>query len=664
MTPVSAISQQIWDMKYRFKTATGEPVDKTIEDTWRRVARALAGAEAGPDAPSADGPVDGPADGPENVPEAESNPWEARFFKALENFAFMPAGRILAGAGTGRNVTLFNCFVMGRIPDDMAGIFENLKEAALTLQQGGGIGYDFSTLRPKGAPVKGVGADASGPLSFMDVWDAMCRTVMSAGHRRGAMMATLRCDHPDIEAFIEAKQEPGRLRMFNLSVLVTDAFMQAVRADASWELGFGGATYRVVQARALWDSIMRATYAYAEPGVIFIDRVNRRNNLSYCEEIFSSNPCISGESWIYTVEGPRRVRDLLGSRISLLVDGQPHATGPEGFFETGRKPVFRLTTREGPSLRLTADHRVRRMLRISRDLWESEWAEAGNLMPGDKILLHDHGADQAWPGPYGENEGYLIGLLIGDGTLKVNAAVLSVWPGKLAVGGGVERPGVLPIMDRALAAANSLPHRADFAGWVDIAGRGEVRLSLSAIKRIAGELGLRPGNKAVTPNIEYTSSQFYRGFLGGFFDADGSVQGTQRKGVSIRLAQSNLENLEAVQRMLLRIGIVSRLYRNRRPARMAALPNGKGGTKDYWCAAQHELIVSKENVIRFKEAVGFTDSEKAGRLEKLIAAYKRRPNRERYFVTVDSIVSDGIEPVYDVHVPGVNAFDANGFFCS
>ena len=173
----------------------------------------------------------------------------------------------------------------------MSGIFEHLKEAALTMQQGGGIGYDFSTLRPKGALVHGIGADASGPLSFMDVWDAMCRTIMSAGSRRGAMMATLACDHPDIEAFIEAKQEPGRLSMFNLSVLVSDAFMQAVREDQPWPLTFEGTVYRVVPARELWDRIMRATYAAAEPGVIFIDRINQRNNLHYCETIRATNPC-------------------------------------------------------------------------------------------------------------------------------------------------------------------------------------------------------------------------------------------------------------------------------------------------------------------------------------------------------------------------------------
>jgi len=188
-------------------------------------------------------------------------------------------------------VTLFNCFVMGTVPDSMSGIFDMLKEAALTMQQGGGIGYDFSTIRPRGADVLGVSADASGPLSFMDVWDAMCRTIMSAGSRRGAMMATMRCDHPDVEDFIAAKSDPARLRMFNMSVLVTDPFMEAVKADGSWDLVFGGKVYKTVQARDLWNKIMQATYDYAEPGVIFIDRINAANNLNYCETIAATNPC-------------------------------------------------------------------------------------------------------------------------------------------------------------------------------------------------------------------------------------------------------------------------------------------------------------------------------------------------------------------------------------
>ena len=261
------IAEQIWDMKYRFKTADDEPIDACVEESWRRVAKDLARVEAEPDI------------------------WEEKFYAALEDFKFLPAGRIAAGAGTQRKVTLFNCFVMGTVPDDMGGIFDMLKEAALTMQQGGGIGYDFSTIRPKGALVKGVAADASGPLSFMDVWDSMCRTIMSAGSRRGAMMATLRCDHPDIEDFIAAKSDPARLRMFNVSVLVTDPFMAAVKADDDWDLVFEGRIYKTLSARKLWDQIMQSTYEFAEPGVIFIDRINQANNLSYCETIAATNPC-------------------------------------------------------------------------------------------------------------------------------------------------------------------------------------------------------------------------------------------------------------------------------------------------------------------------------------------------------------------------------------
>ena len=268
MTQFAApIAQQIWDMKYRLKEADGTEIDHTVQDTWRRIAKDLAKVEADP------------------------AKWEEKFYDALEGFKFLPAGRITAGAGTGRQVTLFNCFVMGTIPDDMGGIFEMLKEAALTMQQGGGIGYDFSTIRPKGALVRGVAADASGPLSFMDVWDAMCRTIMSAGSRRGAMMATLRCDHPDIEDFITAKSDAARLRMFNMSVLITDPFMEAVKEDADWHLIFEGKTFKTVSARGLWDQIMQATYDYAEPGVIFIDRINNANNLNYCEKIAATNPC-------------------------------------------------------------------------------------------------------------------------------------------------------------------------------------------------------------------------------------------------------------------------------------------------------------------------------------------------------------------------------------
>lgn len=278
------ISEQIWGQKYQFRTdREGFDSDSDVVDTWGRIATSCA-----------------------MQPRLHNNQQamdelEQRFFKALYDFKLLPAGRIISGAGTGRNVTLFNCYVMGTIPDSLDGIFDMLKEAALTMQQGGGIGYDFSTLRPKGAPVKGVESFSSGPLTFMDVWDAMCKTIMSAGSRRGAMMATMRCDHPDIEEFIVAKQDAARLRNFNVSVLCTDKFMEAVKKvkenggvcehGEGWKLTFNGEIYGEVNPLLLWEKILRSTYDFAEPGVIFIDRINKTNNLHFIEEIAATNPC-------------------------------------------------------------------------------------------------------------------------------------------------------------------------------------------------------------------------------------------------------------------------------------------------------------------------------------------------------------------------------------
>ncbi|MCP4932711.1 MAG: adenosylcobalamin-dependent ribonucleoside-diphosphate reductase [bacterium] len=263
------ISKMIWEKKYALKSDDGSLIDLRVEDSWRRVAKAVAKAE-------------------KKVDRAK---WRKRFYEAMEDFAFLPGGRILAGAGAGRQLTLFNCFVMNQIEDDTSSIFETLREGALTMQQGGGIGLDFSTLRPAGALVRGVGADAAGPVSFLHVFDTMCGTIQSSGARRGAMMATLRVDHPDIEKFVDAKSQSGQLNNFNLSVLISDAFMKAVDEEVDWRLFFDGKTYGTVKATRLFDKIMRATYERAEPGVLFMDQLNKRNKLSYCETIYATNPC-------------------------------------------------------------------------------------------------------------------------------------------------------------------------------------------------------------------------------------------------------------------------------------------------------------------------------------------------------------------------------------
>ncbi len=259
------ISRHVWETRYR---APGEP---NVAASWQRVARAIAAAEA-----------------------RDRDAWAARFYDLLDGFRFLPGGRILAGAGTGHRVTLFNCFVMGEIADDLEQIFEALKEGALTMQQGGGVGYDFSTLRPAGTVTLATGTIASGPVSFMHIWDAMCATMLSTGARRGAMMATLRCDHPDIEAFVDAKRDPAVLRHFNLSVLVSDAFMAAVQDDRDWPLVFpasDAAPVRTLRARELWQRILRAAYDTAEPGVLFVDQINRDNTLHDRETLTATNPC-------------------------------------------------------------------------------------------------------------------------------------------------------------------------------------------------------------------------------------------------------------------------------------------------------------------------------------------------------------------------------------
>jgi len=303
--PLQAASEDIWDVKYRLKDKYGDAVDQNIEGTWSRVARALANVEE----------------------ESNRAYWHERFVWALEHGA-IPAGRIMSNAGAEAYkpaTSTINCTVSGTIPDSMDGILSMVKEAGLTLKAGCGIGYEFSTLRPRGAYVTGAGAYTSGPLSFMDIYDKMCFTVSSAGGRRGAQMGTFDISHPDVIDFIKAKREDGRLRQFNLSCLITKDFMEAVKQDDDWKLVFPAnqselddvennivwrhlphfkdnivrndkgevacKVYRTIKAKRLWDVIMASTYDYAEPGFILIDEVNDKNNNWFCEDVRATNPC-------------------------------------------------------------------------------------------------------------------------------------------------------------------------------------------------------------------------------------------------------------------------------------------------------------------------------------------------------------------------------------
>ncbi len=297
------LTTDIWQRKYRYSGSSSRPADASIEDTMKRVAQACA------------------------AKEKNSDLIAKRFESILTSLEFIPGGRIIANAGTDRDeATMFNCYVMNKIDDSIEGIFDTVKESAMTQKQGGGVGFDFSTIRPRGSYIKGCDAAASGPISFMQVLDSTCRTIMSAGQRRGAQMGILRCDHPDIEEFISAKRANARLQMFNLSVAITEKFIQAVRADADWDLLFKGKVYKTIRARALWNQIMQSTYDYAEPGFILIDRINQLNNLYYCEEICATNPCGEqplppyGACLLGSINLPKFVRAPFTAKASIDYD--------------------------------------------------------------------------------------------------------------------------------------------------------------------------------------------------------------------------------------------------------------------------------------------------------------------------------------------------------
>ncbi len=595
------------------------------------------------------------------------------FYLLLTSKKFFPNSPTFTGAGTPLG-QLAACFVLP-IADDMgrdpAGIFQTLRDAALVQQTGGGNGFSFSRLRPKGAFVKSSAGQATGPVGFLRVYDHAFGEIAQGGTRRGANMGVLRVDHPDIEEFITCKTDENAITNFNISVGITDAFMQAVKDDADWDLvfpdisspryrGFHGTleqarqagipikVYKTVRARDLFEKIVRQAHHNGEPGVLFLDAANRANPVPHLYPLESTNPCVTGETLIYTDRGLYRADQLAawGGAIRVATDerlgGRPFQQATH-VFPTGRKAVYRLMTREGYELRLTENHAV---------MTRRGWIPAGQLKAGDRIYLYNR------KGGFGETgtleEGRVLGWLVGDGTVNVVRAVLSFF--------GEEKRELAPAFAQMVSQIVEKPgqRRAYPVGVVHIEERDEARVASDRLRRFAQEHGLTEDKFQVPASVFAGSEAMQRGFLQALFTADGQVNDGGEKGCSVRLSSSHLSLLKDVQRLLLNFGIASRIYENRRPGGYRPMPDGKGGVKEYFYLPQHELAISRSNLIRFANEIGFLTSIKQSRLLDYLARMTRGPYRESYLATVQAVEPDGVEEVYDLHEPVTHSFVANG----
>ena len=676
--PLQPASLDIWDKKYRLKSKQGAPIDVDIDHTYQRVARALAEVETS---------------------REKQEYWYERFLWALRRGA-IPAGRITSNAGASEHkpkTSTINCTVSGTIEDSMYNILDKVHEAGLTLKAGCGIGYEFSTLRPRGAYVSGAGAYTSGPLSFMDIYDKMCFTVSSAGGRRGAQMGTFDVSHPDVKEFIRAKREDGRLRQFNLSLLITDGFMEAVEKDTDWALVFpihikeqheidltdlekviwrewpthksyvvrddglvACKIYSQIRARHLWDMIMVSTYDFAEPGFILIDRVNEMNNNWWCEHIRATNPCVTADTRLATQYGLVPIGELYASgaplqvsvdRRSLELEGRGIEVRPAkpAFMTAAKAPVYRVVSEDGYEIKATE--------------WHDFYCERGklklrDLVVGDRLLI------QSGKGQFGQdgNEelGNLLGLITGDGHFtnrgkNQQAAVISLW--------GEERA----LADRVVASVNELiahsalsKDREYHVSSVAIPQRNQVFIRSVILARLLKHYGFSAETKLRVPEVIWRGSEAtVKSYLRALFQCDGAVNVSSRsQSCSVRLASSHEPLLKDIQALLANFGIFCRI-RKRRDARVKSMPDGTGGVRDYECTADFELIIDGESREHFMAEIGFLLPAKTERYSAWLEG-KVLHKTQRFTSRIARIEYVGEEAVFDTTQADHNAVIFNG----
>jgi ribonucleotide reductase alpha subunit len=548
------------------------------------------------------------------------------------------------------------------VEDSSEGWAEAVRLGINTWFEGGDIRFDYSEVRPAGAPLRIKGGRASGPEPLRLMLD-FARTRILA--RQGSFLRPL--DAHDIMCAIGGAAVSGGVRRTAM-ISLFDYDDSEMRHSKDGDFSRHNSQRWNANNSAVWpDHVLDQTEVTGfvldmiksergEPGIFNRRAAIENRPARRAAADFGTNPCVTADTWVMTEKGPRQVADLRQTPFTALVDGRRYASTDDGFFATGHKPVYLIETEEGYSLKATEDHPILAVTYQSRKKQETGWRQVQELQPGDMIRLQNQ-REVSWTGSdEGPSIGWLLGLLVGDGTFirheaKNNQAILRFWG---------EQSQMMVEMAHTVLTAH-VPTRRDLQPlWHNT--NHYWQLASTGLAQAAAAYNITPGNKTITPALEQTSSAFYSGFLRGLFDSDGTVGGDQEKGISVRLAQSNLELLQAVQRMLLRLGIVSTIYENRRPADLRALPDGKGGHREYWTQAQHELAIANDNLQVYQQRIGFSDPDKAARLADKLAQYRRQPNRERFTARIKAITLVGEEDVYDCTVPLVHAFDANGLY--
>lgn len=502
------------------------------------------------------------------------------------------------------------------------------------------IVVSLDNVRPKGSRLKRFGGKASGPepyaqmiskmhevivasngtlkpVDVLDICNIAAENVVAGGVRRSAQIALM---DPDEDEAIYAKK----------GYWLTGKYHRAMSNNSIsfWEK----------PSKEYLGKLIESIKESYEPGFINAEASSKRRPWYH-----GTNPCVTADTWVLTEMGPRQVKDLIGVQHGTYVNGELFSTTDKGFWKTGHKKVFKIKTKEGFELRLTDNHQIKKVTAQTQKKQYTDWVETKDLKPGDMIRLHNHRGIQPWEGEGSFDQGWLMGELIGDGTFYGEKAYLDFW--------GDSK------MQHAERVSSSVSTKVSCHSS-KVADK--VRVNSKELNQLATKFGIKAVEKEVSREIEMASYDFYRGFLQGFFDADGTVLVSPEKGSSVRLSQANLGRLKAVQRMLARLGIISTIYTNRREAGFRSLPDSKGGRADYYCQEMNELVISNDNMITFHELVNFSEPSKKEKLQSIIDGYKRTPNRERFAVEIDSIIEDGYEDVYDCTVPGPAEFDANG----